>query len=382
MENLLKKQVRDLEISGIRKINQLANKYDNVIRFTLGEPDFNTPIEIKEATKKAIDENKTKYSSIVGIEALRQNIVRHYNLKYNFTYNKDEVILTFGAAEALGIAISSIIDKDDEVIVPAPAYPAYKGLVELNGGKIKYIYSSKDNFDINISELEGTITNKTKCIILTNPNNPTGKVLSTDLLNKIINIVKNNNIFLILDAIYEDIIYTDQYIESIKQLKKIKNKLIYISGYSKSFSMTGWRMGYLFADNKIIKHLSKYHHYFTSSNNTFIQHGLIDAFNIDISNMIKAFEERRDYVYRRLKEIGFDVYLPKGAFYFFPSIKKFKLDSETFCINLLDKYQVACIPGGCFSESYDDHIRISYATSLENLKEGLNRIEDFIKSLK
>ncbi|MCX7694609.1 MAG: aminotransferase A [Caloramator sp.] len=384
MENLLNKDVRGIEISGIRKFYNMVLKYDNVISLTIGQPDFNTPNHIKESTIKAVEENKTTYTHNAGIIELRRAISNFVQNKYNLYYNpENEIIVTCGASEGIFIALKTILNIGDEVLIPAPCYPGYEPVVKLCGAKVKYIDTSNTNFKLTKKLLEENISYASKCIIIPYPCNPTGQCLNIYELKEIADFIRDKDIFILSDEIYSELVYNDRH-HSIASLHNLKDKTVIINGLSKSHSMTGFRIGYTLAPYYITKHMIKVHQYLATCATSISQYAALEALTngIDDSiNMKNEYKKRRDYVYERLIKMGFDVVKPNGAFYMFPSIKKYAQNSFDFAINLLEKERVAIVPGDAFSKFGEGYIRISFAYSMEELKTALDRIEKFIDTL-
>lgn len=384
MENYIKSEILDIDISIIRKFNNLANevnnKFGDVIYFTLGEPAFNTPAHVKEAAIKAVNENRTKYSATMGMPLLREKVSDYIKKNYNLNYDNDEIMITTGSTEAINVAMYSILNPGDEVIIPTPAYPLYETLAKLNKCTIKYVDTKDLNFQITSTKIKEAITDKTKLIIFSSPSNPTGVQVNDENKKEIVNILKENNIFMIVDEVYSEFVFNGNF-SSFGTFSEIKDKLIIINGFSKSHSMTGWRLGYALSDKKIIKHLNKVHMYTTSSPNSISQYAAISALETKL-NHNHMYKEKYDYVYDRLIKMGFDCIKPDGTFYIFPSIKKFELSSFDFCKQLLDEAHVACVPGNAFSNNGEGFIRLSYDLEIPILKEGLDRIELFVNQLK
>ncbi|WP_027307670.1 aminotransferase A [Caloramator sp. ALD01] len=384
MENLLNKDVRSIEISGIRKFYNMVSKYDNVISLTIGQPDFNTPNHIKEAAKLALENNKTIYTHNAGIIELRRAISNFVQKKYNLYYNPDdEIIVTCGASEGIFIALKTILNIGDEVLIPAPCYPGYEPVVKLCGAKVKYIDTSNTNFKLTKKLLEENIGSSTKCIIIPYPSNPTGQCLNLDELNEIADFIKDKDIFILSDEIYSELVYEERH-NSIGALNNLKDKTIVINGLSKSHSMTGFRIGYTLSPSYITKHMIKVHQYLNTCATSISQYAALEALTNGIDDSItmkNEYKKRRDYVYDRLIKMGFDVVRPKGTFYIFPNIKKYSNNSFNFALSLLENEKVAVVPGSAFSQYGEGHIRISFAYSMEELKLGLDRIEKFISTL-
>lgn len=384
MENLINKRVKEIQISGIRKFYTLASKYNNVISLTIGQPDFNTPQHIKDMAISAIKDNKTIYTPNAGLVDLRNAISNYIYKKYNLYYNfEDEIIVTNGASEAIDIALRTILDEGSEVILPAPAYPGYEPVIRLCGASPVFVDVTENDFKITADLIKSKITDRTRCIILPYPSNPTGQVLDENTLSDIASLLADKEIFIISDEIYSELIYDCNHI-SIASFKNMKEKTIVINGLSKSHSMTGWRIGFTLAPKYLTKHMLKLHQYNATCACSISQNAAIEALTegySDSNTMRDEYKLRRDYVYERLLSMNLEVIKPIGAFYIFPSIKKYNLSSFDFAKGLLEKKKVAVVPGDAFSNIGEGYIRISYACSMDSLIEGLNRLESYINEL-
>ena len=323
-------QILKVTESEIRKFNDYARANNAEYYLTLGEPDFYTPEVIVEATEKAMNEHKTKYGPTPGNLSLRKKICEFENKFNNVNYNPEEVIITQGSTEAITSALFTILNPDDEVIIPIPAYPMYREIVTYQKAKVLTLDTSNNNFQISKEMINSVITDKTKCIILTSPNNPTGTILSDESLNNIHDAIKDKGIFVICDDVYNQIVYTERK-PGFVRFQDMKDRIVVCQSYSKSYAMPGWRCGYMLASEEFIFHAKKIHQYMIVALNTFIQDGMEVALDIDNQYMIDSYKERRDYVYNRLVNMGLDVVLPDGAFYIFPSIEKLGISSMDFC---------------------------------------------------
>ncbi|KAJ50447.1 aminotransferase [Clostridium tetanomorphum] len=372
--------VQNIEISGIRRFFNKVSKYPEAISLTLGQPDFNVPEKIKKAMIKAIEENKTGYTSNMGIVELRKEI-SNYLKQFHINFDDEEICLTVGGSEGLFNTFMALLNPGDKVLIPSPGYPAYESCTKLLGA-IPINYKLDKNFNLDIEEIERKIKEENpKLLVLSFPSNPTGATLSKKDRDDIYRIIKDKDITVISDEIYSALVFEENYY-SICQYEDIKDKVILISGFSKMFSMTGLRIGYVCAKEKYMKHIVKLHQYNTSCAPSIVQWAVVEGLKNcmeDVEYMKNEFIKRRDYVYKRLKDLNFDVNLPKGAFYIFPSIKKFNITSEKFCESLLKEEKVAVVPGASFGEGGEGYIRISYAYSMKELKEALDRIEMWIK---
>ena len=373
--------MKNVKISGIRKFYNEVQKVDGAISLTLGQPDFELPKAIKDGLIKAINENKTTYTSNLGIDELRNEISKYLNTK-DISYNANEICITVGGSEALFNIFTALINKNDKVLIPTPAYPAYESIVAILGGEVVN-YSLDEQFNINIDDIENKIKDMNiKYLVLSLPSNPTGAVLSKEEKEKLVRVIKDNDVIVITDEIYEALCYEEYY--SVAQCKEIKEKIIYVGGFSKMLSMTGLRVGYYACSEYLMNEIIKVHQYNVSCAPSICQWAVYDGFKYglnDVEYMKRIFSKRKDFVVNRLKEIGLDVVIPKGAFYVFPSIKKYNMSSEEFALRLLHEEKVACVPGTAFGNGGEGYLRLSYCYSDEELNESLNRLEKFIKKL-
>ncbi|MBD3106918.1 aminotransferase A [Bacillus sp. AGMB 02131] len=378
--NYINDRVKNIEISGIRKFSNLVAPYKDVISLTIGQPDFPTPEHIKEAAKKAIDDNYTVYTHNAGFIAVREAACRYVNKKYQLYYNPaDEVIVTTGASEAIDIALRTILTEDSEVIIPAPVYPGYEPIITLCGAKPVYADLTNNDFRLTATILEKYITKRTRCIILTYPSNPTGVTLSQGELRELAELIKKHNIYVIADEIYSELVFEQPH-TSIASY--IRDQTIVINGLSKSHSMTGWRIGFLFAEKELCQQILKVHQYNVSCASSISQMAalaaLTDGFD-DAAPMREEYKQRRDYVYGRLQKMNLDVVKPEGAFYFFVKLPQGYDSSFDFALKLAEEGKVAVVPGSAFTPYGEGYFRISYAYSIENLEQALNRLETFLQ---
>ncbi|MBE1443195.1 aminotransferase A [Paenibacillus sp. OAS669] len=384
MEHLINAKVKDIQISGIRKISNLVSTYKDAVTLTIGQPDFPTPDHIMRAAKAAIDAHKTTYTPNPGMIELRQAAAQFVDRKYGLKYRPEtEVIVTTGASQALDITLRTILDAGSEVILPGPIYPGYEPLVRLCGGEPVYVDTRANGFKLTAELLEPHITDKTRCIILCYPSNPTGRVLSQQELADIARLLEDKSIFVISDEIYSELIY-DQPHFSLAAFPAMREKTIVINGLSKSHSMTGWRIGFTFAPEYLSQHMVKVHQYNVTCASSISQYAALEALTNGIDDALPMKEEymaRRDFVYNRLLQMGFELDKPEGAFYLFPSIERFKLTSMDFTMRLLEEQRVAVVPGDAFSIYGEGYIRISYAYSREVLEKAMDRLETFVKKL-
>ncbi|MCY8268682.1 putative N-acetyl-LL-diaminopimelate aminotransferase [Bacillus licheniformis] len=379
MEHLLNPNVKEIEISGIRKFSNLVSQYENVISLTIGQPDFFTPHHVKQAAKKAIDENETSYTHNAGYPELRQAVQLYMKKKADLNYEAEsEIIVTTGASQAIDSAFRTILSPGDEVILPGPVYPGYEPIIKMCGASPLIIDTTSHGFKLTAKLIEEALTPKTKCVVLPYPSNPTGMTLSEEELKDIASLLKGRNVFVLSDEIYSELTF-DRPHHSIASV--LRDQTIVIGGLSKSHSMTGWRIGFLFAPKEIAKHILKVHQYNVSCASSISQKAALEAVTNGFDDaliMREQYKKRLDYVYDRLVTMGLDVIKPSGAFYIFPSIKSFGMSSFDFCMSLLEEEGLAIVPGSSFSEYGEGYVRISYAYSPDTLREGLDRLESFV----
>ncbi|MBA2938058.1 aminotransferase A [Paenibacillus sp. CGMCC 1.16610] len=384
MEHLINPQVKDIQISGIRKISNLVSTFPGALTLTIGQPDFPTPRHIIEAGQRALDENKTVYTQNPGLLELRQAVSHFVKVKYGQTYRAaDEIIVTAGASQAVDITLRTILTPGAEVILPAPIYPGYEPLIRLAGGVPVYVDTRKNGLKLTAELLAPHLTDKTRCVILCYPSNPTGQVLSKQELNDLAQLLEDRELFILSDEIYSELVYGETH-QSIATIGSLREKTIVINGLSKSHAMTGWRIGFTLAPANITEHMVKVHQYNVTCASSVSQYAALEALTAGIDDalpMREEYEARRDYVFNRLLSMGFELEKPDGAFYLFPSIAKFGLSSQEFTMRLLQEEHVAVVPGDAFTSYGEGFIRISYAYSQEVLEESLNRVERFISKL-
>lgn len=384
MEHFINQQLKNIQISGIRKFSNMVATYKDAVSLTIGQPDFPTPEHIKRAAQIAIDQNKTTYTPNAGVLELREAAAHFLEKKYQLSYDPEhEIITTVGASQAIDIALRTILEEGSEVILPGPVYPGYEPIIRLCGAVPVHVDTRDTQFKINADLIKEKITDKTRCLILPYPSNPTGCILDRESIEEIATVIREKEIFVLSDEIYSELIY-DQNHQSIASIPGMRDKTIVINGLSKSHSMTGWRIGFAFAPAYLIQHMLKVHSYNVSCASSISQYAALEALQNgmdDARPMKEEYLKRRDYVYDRLVGMGLDIVKPDGAFYFFPSIKQFNLTSFDFAVQLLEKEGVAVVPGDAFSSYGEGYIRISYAYSMDILEKGCDRLELFIKSL-
>ncbi len=385
MNKYINESVKEIQISGIRKFAQKIEKYDNVIALTLGQPDFPTPAPIKEAAIHAINQNQTVYTPNAGLPALRHAASNFLKKKYSLSYDpSNEIIVTVGASQALDVTFRTILNDDCEVILPAPIYPGYAPIIQTCGAKPVFVDTSNSGFKITPELLEEQITEKTRCIVLPYPNNPTGVTLTKEELENLANYLSQKDVFILSDEIYSELTYDTAH-TSIASYPGMREKTIVINGLSKSHSMTGWRIGFIYAPAYLAQEILKVHQYNVSCATSISQYAAITALTDCIDSpieMAKEYKIRRNYMIDRLEKMGLPCIKPEGAFYLFPSIKEFNMPSMEFALNLVEKHNLAVIPGEAFSEYGDSFIRLSYAYSMKELEIACDRLEEFVTSLR
>ena len=384
MEHLLNPRVNDIEISGIRTFFNMVADYENMISLTIGQPDFETPIHIKEAARTAINQNKTTYTHNAGILELRKAASHFLKTKYNLTYKPEtEVITTSGASQAIDVTLRTLLTEGDEVILPGPVYPGYEPIITLCGAVPVHVDTTENGFKLSRSLVESALTERTKCIILPSPSNPTGVAMSADELEDLAALLEDKNIFVLSDEIYSELTFSGEH-ASIAQFASMREKTIVINGLSKSHAMTGWRIGFLFAPEALAKHILKVHQYNVSCASSVSQYAALEALDNGLDDPIEMrteYTKRMNYVYDRLVEMGLSPIKPDGAFYILPSIKKFGFTSFDFAMKLAKEGNVAVVPGSAFSTYGEGYVRISFAYKLDVLKEGMDRLERFLSTL-
>lgn len=375
MKKRLNRHLLQVQPSSIRAFNQFAQENGTSLFLTLGEPDFPTPLPVKEAAIQALQNEHTKYAPNQGSLDLREAICSFERQQNQTDYQPNEVLVTAGSTEALSTALATMLNPGDEVIILLPAYPLYRQLIQRYGASCAPIDTAANHFQVSQEMLEAVITDRTKAIILNSPNNPTGTLLNQESLAAIHAAVKEHNLFVVCDDVYNQLVFSEG-LELITQYPDIRNSIVICQSFSKPYAMTGWRIGYMLADGEFIEEALKVHQSVLSCVTTFVQDAAIAALDYDTSEMVESYRVRRDYVYDRLQAMGFDVALPEGTFYMFPSIRKFGLSSWEFCQRLVREQGVALIPGSCFEA--DDFIRISFCVDRDTLTEALDRLEAFL----
>lgn len=387
LEDKLSPVVRQIPPSGIRRFFDLVNQKENAISLGVGEPDFVTPWHVREACIDALDKGMTTYTSNQGMPELTQAISEYLQSRFSIHYDaRSEILVTFGASEAIDLALRTIVSPGDEVLVPEPCYVSYSPCVQLAGGQsVPVPTSAKHGFKLQVEDLEKAITPKTKALILCYPNNPTGAIMTRKDLAPLVDFIKKHNLLVISDEIYAELTYGGRSHVSIASFKGMKNHVIVINGFSKAFAMTGWRIGYVAAPDVLLQGMLKIHQYTALCAPITSQVAALEALKNGLHecrSMVAQYDRRRRLVVKAFQDMGLTCYEPQGAFYVFPSITSTGMDSQTFAKELIEEEEVAVVPGDVFGPSGEGHIRCSYATSIERLGEALSRIERFVKRKK
>lgn len=385
LENMINKNVLEMPPSGIRKYFDLINEMDDVISLGVGEPDFLTPWNITESGIYSLEKGHTHYSSNAGFIELRREIA-NYLKKFELSYNpENEIIVTVGGSEGIDIALRALVGPGDEVIVPEPSFVAYKGCTAFTGAKAVTINLKAENqFKLTAEELEAAITEKTKVLIMAFPNNPTGAIMTREELEPLVEVLKDKDIIVISDEIYAELNYNNEKHASIASFPEMRDRTLVVSGFSKTFAMTGWRLGYLCGHSILIEQMKKIHQYAIMCSPTTAQYAAIEALRNSqdsVDKMVREYNRRRRILVSGLREIGLDCFEPLGAFYVFPCIKSTGLTSEEFCERLLLEEKVLVVPGTAFGECGEGFVRACYASSTESIIEALKRISRFVNKL-
>ena len=386
MRDFLSKRVVSLEPSGIRKFFDIVSEMPDAISLGVGEPDFDTPWRVREEGIYSLERGRTFYTSNAGLKELRYEISEYLERKYELVYDPNhEITVTVGGSEGIDIAMRTILDPGDEVIVVQPCFVSYVACVVMAGGTPVIVsLKEEDKFKLKKEQLEAAVTDKTKAMIISFPNNPTGAIMTKEELEPIAEFAKEHDIVVISDEIYSELTYGRDHV-SIASLPEMKDRSIVINGFSKAYAMTGWRLGYACGPRKIIEQMTKLHQYAIMCAPTTSQYAAVEALrngDDDVAMMREAYNQRRRYLVHAFKEMGLECFEPYGAFYIFPCIKEFGMTSEEFASRFLMEEKVAVVPGTAFGDCGEGFLRISYAYSLENLKEALGRMQKFIDRLR
>ena len=386
MRNPLNPAVEGIKPSGIRKFFDIVTEMKGAISLGVGEPDFATPWHIREEGIYSLEKARTHYTSNAGLVELRNEISAYVNRRYGILYDpKGEILVTVGGSEAIDLAIRAMVCPGDEVIIPEPCYVSYEPCVILTQGvPVTIPLQEKNEFRLTAQELRDAITEKTKLLVLPFPNNPTGAIMTREDLEAIAEVWIEKDIVVLSDEIYSELTYGTKHV-SVASLPGMRERTILINGFSKGHAMTGWRLGYACGPKEIITQMTKIHQFAIMCAPTASQYAAVDALkngDEDVAMMRDAYDKRRRFVLHELRDMGLTCFEPYGAFYVFPCIKEFGLSSEDFATKLLQEEKVAIVPGTAFGDSGEGFLRISYAYSLENLKEALGRLRRFVEKLR
>lgn len=377
--------VTDIKPSGIRKFFDLVGEMDGAISLGIGEPDFVTPWHIRDAGISSLEKGQTYYTANAGLLSLRKEICNYFERRFHLSYNEKNVLVTVGGSEAIDLCIRALITEGDEVLIPEPSFVCYEPCVRLaHGTPVPIVTEEKDGFILTPEKLKEKITPRTKLLVLPFPNNPTGAIMTKGQLQAIADVLKDTNIAVLSDEIYAELTYSEKHC-SIANIDGMKERTVIVSGFSKSYAMTGWRLGYAIGDAALIKAMTKIHQFAIMSSPTTSQYAAIEALkhgDEDIEEMAAEYDSRRRILIDRLNDMGLHCFEARGAFYVFPSIQSTGLSSEEFCKQLLEKKKVAVIPGNAFGTSGEGHVRISYAYSIETINKALDKMEEFLKELR
>lgn len=386
MRNPLSDTIVQIKPSGIRKFFDIVSEMKDAISLGVGEPDFETPWHIRDEGIYSLEKGRTFYTSNAGLKELKIEICNYLKRRYDLSYHyENEVLVTVGGSEAIDIAMRAMVNHGDEVLIPQPSYVSYEPCALLTGAKPVIINLKHENqFRLTAQELEEAITEKTKLLVLPFPNNPTGAIMERKDLEEIAEVIKKHDIFVISDEIYSELCYTDQHV-SIANIEGMQERTILINGFSKSYAMTGWRLGYACGPKEIIEQMTKIHQFCIMCAPTTSQYAAVEALkngDEDVQNMREAYNQRRRYLVHAFKEMGLECFEPFGAFYMFPCIKEFGMTSDEFATRFLMEEKVAVVPGTAFGDCGEGFIRISYAYSLDNLKLAIGRLQHFVEKLR
>lgn len=386
MRNFLADSIVQIKPSGIRKFFDIVTEMKDAISLGVGEPDFDTPWHIRDEGIFSLEKGRTFYTSNSGLKDLKQEICNYIKRSQNVDYSADtDVLVTVGGSEAIDIGFRAMINPGDEVLIPQPSYVSYEPCAILAGAKPVIIDLKPENeFRLTAEELENSITDKTKILVLPFPNNPTGSIMEREDLEKIAKVIIEKDIFVMSDEIYSELTYKDKHV-SIVSIPGMKERTLLINGFSKAYAMTGWRLGYACGPKELIKQMTKIHQYAIMCAPTTSQYAAIEALkngDNDVKEMRTAYNQRRRFLINAFREMGLECFEPYGAFYVFPCIKEFGMTSEEFATRFLREEKVATVPGTAFGDSGEGFLRISYAYSLETLKIAMERLKNFVTRLR
>lgn len=383
MREMVNHTITGIAPSGIRKFFDIVNEMDDAISLGVGEPDFDTPWRIRDEAIYSLEQGRTFYTSNAGLMDLKKEISAYLERKYSLYYSpKSEMMVTVGGSEAIDIALRAMLDPGDEVLIPQPSYVSYVPCTILAGGTpVTIELKAEDEFRLTAQELRDAITDKTKVLILPFPNNPTGAIMEKKDLEEIAEVVREKDLFVLTDEIYSELTYKEEHF-SIAALPGMKERTVYINGFSKAFAMTGWRLGYACAPEPLLTQMLKIHQFAIMCAPTTSQYAAVEALRScddEVQKMREQYNERRRYLLDRFHNMGLDCFEPFGAFYIFPCIKKLHMTSDEFATDLLKTKKVAVVPGTAFGDCGEGYVRISYAYSLDDLKTAVDRIEEYVR---
>lgn len=386
MRTPLSKKIIDIQPSGIRKFFDVANEMEDAISLGVGEPDFDTPWRIREEGIFSLEKGRTFYTSNAGLQELRDETCRYLERKIHVSYNpKTETLVTVGGSEAIDVGLRCMLDPGDEVLIPQPSYVSYLPCTVMADGVPVVVPLQYDNeFKLTVEDLEKYTTEKTKVLIMPFPNNPTGSIMTWEDLEPVAQFVKDHDLYVMSDEIYSELSYKGEHV-SIASLPGMRERTIVINGFSKGFAMTGWRLGYCCGPEVIIEQMTKLHQFAIMCAPTTSQYAAVEGLRNcedEVEEMRKSYNQRRRFLMHEFARMGLECFEPFGAFYVFPSIQEFNMTSEEFATRLLQEEKVAVVPGTAFGECGEGFLRISYAYSLEDLKEALGRLGHFIQRLR
>lgn len=389
MREFLSDCAKNIPPSGIRKFFDLASGRPDIVSLGVGEPDFITPWNIRDCAVTAIKKGYTQYTSNKGLKELRDEISLYLKERFSVSFSAENIVVTLGASEGIDVSLRAVINAGEEVLIPDPSYVSYSPLVSLIGGKpVAVGTSAKNGFKITAEAIEKAVTDKTKAIILSYPNNPTGAIMDKEDIKKIIPVILKHDLLIISDEIYGELTYGKRHC-SVASFKELEGRVLLISGFSKSFAMTGWRIGYVCAPEKICKAILKIHQYVAICAPIFSQYGALEGLRQgredgykDVEDMKKEYDKRRRFMIGEFNRMGLKCFQPEGSFYVFPCVESTGMDGETFATRLIEDGKVAVVPGNAFGDFGKNFIRCSYAYSMENLKYATGKIAEFVSSLK
>ena len=389
MREFVNQKTKNIQPSGIRKFFDIVRETEGAISLGVGEPDFVTPWKERQAAILSLQRGYTQYTGNRGLPTLLSLVSRYLNERFALDYEPNQILITVGGSEAIDLALRACVDRGDEVLIPDPAYVSYSPLVSLADGKAVHVEClEENNFVLQADALEKAITPKSKILILTYPNNPTGAIMTKSELEKIAEVVIKHDLLVITDEIYAELTYGKKH-ASIASLPGMKERTVYVGGFSKAFAMTGWRLGFACAPKEIDEGMFKIHQYGMLCAPVTSQYAAVEALNdgfldgfATVEEMRDSYDKRRKFVLHSLRDIGLHCFEPQGAFYAFPSVKKTGLDGEAFAENLLKKEKVAVVPGNAFGKFGENNVRLSYATSMNALSEAFERMSSFVESCK